>query len=159
MLQLSNHDHFLVIKPTWARALSWAGIILFAFFSVMSWQAGDRKTAFLFLIFVAFNVFTLCSLGTIAMNEDLILYKNAWATYGLRWDEVERIALDTAWQAMAFIGKDKRLVVVGPRYWAGKSEEVEEIFRLIDWKIRERQILLDRTQRVVFMWSKNVKVH
>jgi hypothetical protein len=156
MAQAINSTQPLVGKPTYARIVSWACIGFFLFCAVMSWRAGQGNVSPYFLIFVAMGIYLLVTVGTVEITSDFVTYKTPWATYAIRWEEVERIEIDALGGALVFAGTNKRVVTIGPAYWSGKDKQ--QLIALFRATAERRNIPVVPTQAALFKLSKNTKV-
>jgi hypothetical protein len=122
----------------------------------MSQRAGQGNVSPYFLIFVALGVYLLVSVGSVEINPDFVTYRTPLASYTISWDEVERIEIDAQGGAMVFAGANKRVVTIGPAYWAGKDKQ--QLQALLYATLEKRNIPVIPTQAALFKLSKNTKV-
>lgn len=151
-----NTEKTLVAKLTFSKVVAWMSIALFGFCTVMSYRAGATYVSAFFLVFIALSIFTLITVSSLEMNGEFIAYKSLWANYKISWEEVEKIEMDAQSNAIIFVGKNKKLSVLGPSYWSQNVRS--EMLTLINFKAAENQILFEENQWAGFANSKNTKV-
>jgi hypothetical protein len=139
-----------------SQPIAWIGIAFFAFCAVASWQAGQGSVTPLFLIFVLMGIALLLFTGPVEMDGHAITCRTPLGRHQLRWDEVERVEMDEAGQALVFHAGRKQLAVIGPAYWLGKHKKA--LSGLLEVELNRRQLPLEYNPRAVFALSRHTRV-
>lgn len=157
MLLNTGESRPLIVKLTFVKVLAWIGIILFFFFAVLAWRAGEGEVSLLFMLFIALGgAYLLYFSGTIEMDAQTITCRTPLAQYQIKWNEVSHIEIDTQGSSVVFCGENKILIALGPMFWSGKDKM--EMLRLVGAQVEKRGIETPQTGKQVFRVSKNTKV-
>lgn len=154
----------LVVKPTSVRILGSIVIVFMLFCAIMAWRsdrgrASPSTQAFVFLTFLAFvgmGIYLLLTAGSLEVTGETISYRSPIARYQINLSEVIYIEIDSRGNSIVFCGKNKRLVALGPMYWAGTDKK-----RILHWVGREtdkRGIEIRTTEWAMYRFSKNTRV-
>jgi hypothetical protein len=90
--------------------------------------------------------------STVQITEKLILVNVFYGRFGIKWNEVEKIAIKTPY--IALIGKDKRLVL--SLAFAGKNKD--KMIEYIDYQTEQRNIKIETADAVFPLTHKNARV-
>lgn len=144
------NSRLLRVRATIPSFVAWLGTILFGVGVVGSLVSGEGGGAPIFLCFGAICVFLIVTTGELSMSEDEVIYESRLGTYKLRWDEIERIEVDSTNTGMIFYSrqKGKRLSVFGPTYWSGPDGE--SMNALLSAQLQKRGITVRTSMRPQF---------
>ena len=146
----------IVIGYLGIRAASWLGIALFSALAVFALFSNESKLLSLgFLGFAALNLYCIVAVGPVVLDEQQIMGRCAIGTFQILWDEVIAIDKDPRDIGVVFRGRDKRLVIPGPRYW-GRSREAAWTF--VKAQARARELTIHQTVWAAYGWSRGVRV-
>ena len=146
----------LIVKHTPYRVVAWVEITFCVFCGVVSWRAGARGVALVFLLSCFVGVLIVLSSGSMHIDSESIRYYLPLASYEIHWKEVHSIEMDAQGGNMVFIGENKRLAVNGPMSWSGKDKL--EMSNLITTQIEKYEIQVRITSKAMLRLSKNTRV-
>jgi hypothetical protein len=136
--------------------LGWACWLLFLLMGVSSLLAGHEKTALLGMALAVPGVLMVLGSGSVEMNKDSITKSTAIGDSRIAWDEVTEIEIGLDGARLVFIGRNKRLVALGPAFWSG--EDTGQMLRLFAAQVETRDIDVKRTRKVMWRRNKNTKI-
>ena len=151
----NSTDEEIKIGTTSAQAVCWGTIILSLLCALFAVQSKQSEVAPFFLIFVAVGIIVLLNIGSIRMTASRITYLTPLGKYEMDWTEVISITIDNSGGAMVFHGEDKRLAVMGPRFWSGPNRTA--MLQLLKQQIDVRNILLKRNGSAAYTFSKKTR--
>jgi hypothetical protein len=136
--------------------LGWACWLLFLLMGMSSLLAGHEKTALLGMALAVPGVLMVLGSGSVEMNKDSITKSTAIGDSRIAWDEVTEIEIGLDGARLVFIGRNKRLVALGPVFWSG--EDTGQMLRLFAAQVETRDIDVKRTRKVIWRRNKNTKI-
>lgn len=168
MPQAENQDRTLVVNTRHLKIFLLISAAFFSFITFMAWRSerGQTRTwvllcvtwlfSLLFVAMVALSVYFIVMLGSVKMSSRFISYHCLWAGYEIAWSEVEKIEVDSRSGLLAFTGKDKTLLLIGPGFWRGQDKE--QMLALLAAQIEKRGIPFEEKRQPLFRASHNTKV-
>lgn len=162
--QAESQDRTLVVGTRPLKVLLLISAAFLFFVSFMAWRSGQGQTpvwvmvcvTLPLVVLVALSVYFMVMLGSVKMSSSFISYHCLWADYEIAWSEVEKIEVDIRSDILAFIGKDKTLLLIGPGFWQGRDKE--QMLKLLAAQIEQRVIPVEAKRQSLLSASKNTKV-
>jgi hypothetical protein len=135
----------------WLMALGWIGVAFFAGFAVFSalLTGSFNCASFLFFVFAVLSA-SLVLPDVVEIDDEKVTRITTFlGCHQIRWDEVERIEHDGSFTQLVFYGKDKRLPIFGPKWWA--SSRAQEMSALLRAQVQQRGIEVRFNPESVFV--------
>jgi hypothetical protein len=101
------------------------------------------------------------SMNTIQIDSEMIIKHKVGSRHGIKWNDIVSIQSDVTgnWiktETMVFEGNGKRLVIFGPRHWAGDSKtEARELFYS---EVGRRELEIKKSLLGRFKFSRNTRL-
>ena len=145
----------LRVRHLLSQAIGVVSAALSTFFTVITW--GQSVPASLVLIaFAGLGVLVFALYGQTQMDSIAITQRSLLGQFRIAWDEVKEIDTDSMGNAIVFKGDDKKLVILGRPFWAGRDKAAMKAF--LDEQIEDRRIPVRRTELATYAISRNVRV-
>lgn len=143
----------------WIAGLGWVAAAFLAFMIFLALRSGDWALALLLCLACVVVAGYLIWAGSAIVEierEAIRVVMPVWVTYGINWDEVERVEIDHGLNQFVLYGKGKRMTVPGPAFWraADKRNAIHAMFAHMD----SRGIPFDYRNRAYFALPKGVRV-
>jgi hypothetical protein len=137
-------------------AFGWVILVFFTIMAVRSFLEGELILTFLFGILAAMGIALALSAGSLEMDIEAVTRIHRFGRYRMEWREIKWIEINPQNTCIVLHGDDKRLVIPGPKVWAGSDQEqMRHWFRV---QIIRRQIDDKWSYWAQFKWSRNVRL-
>ncbi len=142
----------------WLATIGWIGVVFFAFVGYMSWRDGADAVGGLLFLFAILEIYLIYAGGGVTeIGPEMIhLTMPLWPTYAMRWDEVQRAAMDRGGNQIVLYGASKRMTLPGPAYWrlADKEAGLATFFGHLE----QQGIPFEKTAKAYFALPKGTRV-
>src|SRR5262245_4836001 len=139
------------------KVLAWGIAFVFLYLAAWGLLTGKGAASLLFLLVAALQTYSILgATGSIEMNRDSVTYITPIGRRLIAWDEVTEVETDWNKGTLVFIGPNKRLRVIGPRFWSGKDKE--RMLRLFSAQVETRGIDVKQRYAVIWRLDKNTKI-
>jgi hypothetical protein len=98
----------------------------------------------------------LCTAVSIEVDPNVITLYSLFGKYRMQWAEVKQVLITPAFDTIALVGENKRLVIPGPAVWSGADKQI--FAELMNAKITWARIVSMPSYKPYFWNSKNVRV-
>ena len=138
------------------QVIGWAGVPFFSFCAVMSWLAGQPGALAVFLLFVGLSAHVLLSASRVEIGAAAIRVIAPLASYEILWNDVQRVECGRHGTLVFHGTEDRRLVLISPMVWSGKSK-----FPAIQFLVSEvsrRRLNLTKSLWADYKTQRNVRL-
>jgi len=142
--------------PLFIRVVSWVYIVFSMGMTVGASLAGNWEFGIVFTLCLLLGVFLLIVVGSLEMDREFVTYKSIWATYRIRWDEIEFIEMDEPGLGVIFEGHGKRLAVGALNYQP--PQKLIELQAFLQTKRNDRHLEFRVSRSLSMKASKNTKI-
>ena len=142
----------------WLATIGWIGVVFFAFVGYMSWRDGAEAVGGFLFLFAILEIYLIYAGGAVTGigPEMLRLTMPLWPTYAMRWDEVQRAAMDQGGNQIVLYGAGKRMTLPGPAYW--RQADKEAGLAAFFGHLEQRRIPFEKTAKAYFALPKGARV-
>ena len=142
----------------WLATVGWIGMAFFAFVGYMSWRDGAEAVGGFLFLFAILQIYLIYAGGAVTEigPERIRLIMPLWPTYAMRWDEVQRAAMDWGGNQIVLYGVGKRMILPGPGYW--RQADKEAGLAAFFGHLEQRQIPFEKTAKAYFALPKGTRV-
>lgn len=142
----------------WLATIGWIGVVFFAFVGYMSWRDGAEAVGGLLFVFAMLEIYLIYAGGAVTeIGPEMIrLTMPLWPTYAMRWDEVQRAAMDRGGNGLVLYGAGKRMTLPGPAYW--RQADKEAGLAAFFGHLEQRGIPFENTVKAYFALPKGARV-
>lgn len=148
--------------PLEYRVIGWFGLLIGALLYLISWSENSIVALTIITGFVLLSLYALIEgASTIEMTTEMVIKRNLFGAYGIKWDEVETIqyCVSGDWigfESMLFEGENKRLSIAGPSGWTGK--EAAKSRRWFYTNVRKRGLEIKENVLSAYKFTKNARL-
>ena len=143
------------VDAKYTKMFGWAFSLIFGLAVVFSLRH-SAVAALVFLFFFSIGAYLALISGSTEMNFDSITHKTLLGAYRIRWVEITEIEMDSSDGHLVFCGRDRRLSMIGPKFWTGK--DTERMKRLFSAQIAAHGFEVKKTQKAMWRRSRNTKI-
>jgi len=142
----------------WLAIIGWVGVAFFAFVGYMAWRDGAEAVGGLLFVFAVLEIYLIYAGGAVTEigPEAIRLTMPLWPTYAMRWDEVQRVAMDRGGNQIVLYGASKRMTLPGPAYW--RQADKEAGLAAFFGHLEQRDIPFENTVKAYFALPKGTRV-
>ncbi len=138
------------------KGVGWISLCCCLPLTIILFSQREIIIAIMPLIFGLLGLIIVLNTGSLEVDQFALTRKTLLGTYQMRWDEVERIEHHEQESTILLCGAGRQLAIPSPAYSSGKNWN--DYVALLATVPQQRGITMKRTWKVLFKWSKNMRV-